>query len=340
MTKKIRFCVSAGKRHGFGHLRRCLTLASLALEGGVDVSDIEFRGDLDEAAINLLKSTEFASCWSEEASADTADLAVIDRMFDTMDAEFYDAPMIERIGAGCSRRLLVCSSRTLPAGLPVDVAVGYLLETVDVGCELRTGLEFAPVERRVLEYRERRRPVTAAPDRCLIAFGNWNDSQAPVNCLRALRRIGFAGEVVMITPPAQQSFKAEFERESAGLNIASRDMVEDIHALVADSDLLLGSYGLLTYEALAIGTPTVVVPLKPFMADYSRVLADRGVLSLASDTINGTEDDIAVAVRSLMPASTRNDLRSRCDKIFDGRGLNRLADVMLKKLEPELTCHE
>jgi spore coat polysaccharide biosynthesis predicted glycosyltransferase SpsG len=334
MDKDFRFCVSGSSLHGLGHVRRCLTLARCLVGKGVPKNRIEFIGELDQVAKKVLSQSEFSECWHGRSPSGKAAVAVIDRMFDTMDAEYYDPDLIKELTQEARNRILICSSNTIPTQLPIDLAVGYLLENNgNQKFEVLTGLEFSPVESKVLEYRVRRRAIHNKINRCVVAFGNWLDPTATFNCLSGLDRSGFKGRVDLVVCKAQEEFKSQFEKAARNLNISFFSSVPNIHSMLAESDLLLGSYGLLTYEAMTIGVPTMVIPLKEFMASYGRHLMKRNLCYLVSGRINASVEDVIKGISVMTPMDIREKLRNHCDRLFDGRGLNRLADVIVRRLE-------
>lgn len=342
MIKDIRFCITAGNLYGMGHLRRCLTLASNLIDKNkVRPDTIQFTGNLDAAAIDLLGQTRFADCWVDEDSVEKCSVAIIDRMFDVMDAEYYDSEEIKRITDGACKRLLICSSRTISSSLPIDIAVGYLLQKpLNATFKVFTGLEYSPVDKNILKYRERRREITKNINKCLIAFGNWGNRTGPLKCLQGLLRAQFSGNVKMIVPEAQHASIPQFEEMGRDLNLELVTSVDDIYQDLAEMDLLLGSYGLLTFEAMTIGVPTVIVPIKPFMADYGNMLADKGFIHIASHSINANEEEMYQSFIKIRPENVRLSMRSRCNKIFDGHGLNRLMNLIVELMRDQSDNHE
>ncbi|MDA7512450.1 hypothetical protein N8628_04200 [Verrucomicrobia bacterium] len=329
----VRFCVSGGSKHGMGHLYRCTKLADLITRNTVSLSQIEFTGNLDTSALKWFESGKFGPCWSGSIPGNPAALCVIDRMFDVVDMEKYDVDLIHKIAHHTHDRILICSSQFLPAQLPIDMAIGYLLQPdKNATYQIHTGLEFAPVEESVLDYRGQRRYIDEKINHCLIAFGNWGDAKAPLNCLSGLCDVGFKGKVSMIVPPAHRSFIDQFKVAGDGLDLEFQAGVKDIYQALAATDLLLGSYGLLTYEAMTIGLPCVIVPVKRFMAEYGRSLTELGVAKLASNSIDGSINDIVSIIQSMECVTTRKGIRDQCDAIFDGKGLGRVAEIIGSRL--------
>jgi spore coat polysaccharide biosynthesis predicted glycosyltransferase SpsG len=87
------------------------------------------------------------------------------------------------------------------------------------------------------------------------------------------------------------------------------------------------SYGNLTFEALCLGVPVVVIAIKKFMARYAARLAAAECLLLGGDTRNPDPASLAKQVRQLDQAR-RTSLAAAGQRLVDGAGLRRTADLL------------
>lgn len=257
-----------------------------------------------------------------------ASLAVVDCMFDPQDPDFYDRAFLADLAARHERVMLITSARTAPPDLPVNAVVGHMLEPVaHPAYELHRGLEWAPVTPGAAAWRNRPCDYPSYPRRVLVAFGNWADPSGLFLALEALNQTGWAAHVQVLLPPALRPHREAAATRAQGLAMEWLQDVPDIFPLLAGADLLVGSYGNLTFEALALGVPTVVVAVKPFMFAYAAQLARQGAVVNAGPVDELTPPDLARRLQAL--GSAERERLSRAGRtLVDGAGLERLARLL------------
>ena len=80
----------------------------------------------------------------------------------------------------------------------------------------------------------------------------------------------------------------------------------------------------MTFEALALGMPVVVVGMKAFMVEYADQLAEQGMLVSAGYVDDLEVEDLAAELLRL-DARRRRRLSSNALSRLDGKGLQRAA---------------
>ncbi len=322
---EVLFLCTADARVGFGHLRRCLTLATRLDRAGVRVA---FGGDLDAAAREQLRAALPQAPFGNDGEG--APLAVLDCMFDPQDPDHYDLDFLRAVAVRHERVVLVTSSIRVPPDLPVTAVVGHVLEPVARPIfTLYRGLEWAPVAPEAATWRDAARDFPDTPRRVLVAFGNWADPAGARLALEALDRTGWPCSVQVLLPPALRPHLPALARAAGRLAWEVQTDVPSVFPLLHAADLLVGSYGNLTFEALALGVPSVVVAIKPFMHAYAARLAALGALINAGEVGDLTPSALAGQLAALT-VSTRRALGQRGRALVDGQGLARLADLLLQ----------
>lgn len=324
------FWCTADAQVGFGHLRRCLHLAHLLRVRGLRVA---FAGRLDAAARDTLRWALPDVPVLEPVEA--APLAVVDCMFDPQAPDFFDRDFLRTMAARHERVLVITSSRYAPPDLPVTAVVGHMLEPVTApNYALYRGLGWAPVSTEAAAWRDIPRQFPDPPRRVLVAFGNWYDPAGLYLALEALRQTGWAAAVQVLLPPALRGYTESLGARAAGLVLEVVTDVPSVFPLLSAADLLVGSYGNLTFEALAVGVPTVVVAIKPFMFAYAEVLARQGAVVNAGPVDQLNPAALARQLAGLDPANRRR-LSHTGRTLVDGAGLTRLADLLARYARPE-----
>lgn len=320
----ITWVCTANDRVGFGHLRRCLTVAGLLAARGF--RPVFAAGLLDEAAQALLKKHLPAARLGD--AFEPTPLAVLDCMFDPQDPEACDREFVARVAARHRRTVFVTSAVTVPPDLPVDAVVGHLLDPVaNPAYALHRGLEWAPVAPAAAAWRTAPRDFPDPPRRVLVAFGNWADPAGLFLALEALTQTGWTTRLQVLLPPALRSHREAARARAAGLEVEWLRDVPNLFPLLAGADLVVGSYGNLTFEALALGVPTVIVAIKPFMRAYAERLARSGAVVNAGAVGTLTPAGLAHQLAALT-AAARERLSRTGRALVDGGGLDRLARLV------------
>lgn len=323
----VAFVCTANAEVGFGHLRRCLILARELRQAGLRVS---LGGQLDAAA-RAVVARELPVALAE-GDPPPAPLAVIDCMFDPQEPDWYDREFIAVVARRHAGTVLITSSLQAPADLPADVVVGHMLEPVsNPRYELHRGLAWAPVDPAAAAFRNDAREYPEPIRRVLVAFGNWHDPAGLFLALDGLRLAGSDAEIQVLLPPALRSREDEIRQRTRGLRLEILKDVPSVLPLLRDCDLLVGSYGNMTFEALALGVPVAVIAIKPFMARYAERLAAEDCLVCAGEMGRLEATALAGELRQL-DAARRGLLGCNGRRLVDGAGLQRLAGLLKERL--------
>lgn len=332
MTEDILFYCNANDRVGFGHLRRCLFLGEQLVADGMSVA---YAGPITKKGKKLIKSRLPESNHHERLNREKASVGVIDVMFDAYDPEYYDRELIRSVSQWGHNSILLTSSRTAPENLPVDVVVGHLLsESKKRSYKLKSGYEYAPVDPSVRQWRPQQLRVRQEVNRVFVGFGNWGDPAGVRLALRALQENSFTGRVDVLLPSALLSYKEDFEvvAEEANYTAELYHAIPSVPELLVEADLAIGTYGHITYESMGVGTPFLIVAVKPFMLEYGKQLEDNCLASCSGLVDELTSTKLAQSLDSLSPVKRRRYGRNGWQAV-DGKGLNRTAELIRKQLQ-------
>lgn len=338
----ILFYSNANAEVGFGHLRRCLFVAD-ALRGDDDLS-YAFAGDFDGDARELIHSEQpetplygdVGDSWTEEVKVS---VAVLDYMYDAQDAEYYDRSLISTVSDLAERSVVITSSRTAPSDLPVDVVIGHLLDPLmDSRYELKAGLEYSPVAPEVEVYRSSEAEVRDQIERVFVGFGNSKDLEALHTTLYGLEESDYARQVDVLLPPSLYSETDRLGDEKWLFSLNLHHNIPSVPPLLTKADHMIGSYGHMTFEAIALGVPPLIVGTKDFMVEYAQLLAEKSVAINAGHVDALSPHDLGSLISGLTLAR-RQTLRQNALKEVDGKGLQRVASE-IGALRDEVRCGE
>jgi spore coat polysaccharide biosynthesis protein SpsF len=317
------FICTADAQVGFGHLRRCLAIARQLQALDVPIS---FSGRLDEAATTVIRRELPTATLVRNLVLPGC--AIVDCMFDPQDMDYYDIRFLQEIRDRGMRIALLSSSVHAPPDLPVDLVVGHMLDAVPhARYELRRGLAWAPVSPEAGDYRRLGREQPSEVRRVLLAFGNFHDPAGLFLALDALAIDGCEMEVQILLPPALRCFEIQIRQRPRPLQLEVLTDVSTVFPVLDRSDLVVGSYGNLTFEALCVGVPVVIVAIKEFMVRYAAMLEAEGCLVLAGDVKNLKPERLADCLRGL-DRTKRASLATKGQWLVDGEGLRRTADLL------------
>jgi spore coat polysaccharide biosynthesis protein SpsF len=314
----IHFLCDANRSVGFGHLSRCLKLAQ-----GMRGAAIRFEGRFSTEARERIAQQGFAD--GRASTAGQRAVAVVDIMFDREDMDYYDLARLTAIRRRFARVILLSSALTLPAALPVDVAVGHVLEPASRRRRFRTvsGLAYAPVSDEFRAARGRRGRHPVAIRRAFIGFGA-SKSMRGVHCvLEGLRQRNFDGRVDLLLSPFSRRHEPALRALDLPYLLRIHANLRSVAPLLRQADVAFGTYGNITFEALCLGTPFVAIAVKDFQLAYAKRLQARGLITCIGKDSDLSAATVADALAALTP-TRRASLSRKGRAAVDGRGIERI----------------
>ena len=327
-VEKILFVCDANDRSGFGHAARCLKVARSVLARKPE-SEAIFQGEFSEGArkalIAMLPDIAFISADDNFF----ADVALIDRMSDFDDIEACDSVLVARIARRCGKTVYLTSGVSVPLLPDGVVCLGYQPGGPTARPpNLYWGIEYAPVSSDLLRH-------TIAPrcrDSALIAFGGAPDDRALFQGVRAFAlipeiiRINVLLSPVNDRPIGNLPFRPDQE-------VSYCRGLPSIGPLLAQSGVVLASFGNLGYEALAIGAPLCFLGTKKFQSDLACAFAKMNIATTAGLLCDSSFSAIAEACREALERA--DELSRNAQALIDGNGIDRIADFLLSSARNE-----
>jgi spore coat polysaccharide biosynthesis predicted glycosyltransferase SpsG len=321
--QSVHFLCDANTSVGFGHLSRCLKLASSLRGPGA----IRFGGRFSAEARTRIAQHGFSV--ARPSARSRAGLAVVDIMFDKEDMDYYDLPRLGRIRKQFQRVVLLSSAMTVPRHLPVDVVVGHVRPggRLDRRPRIVAGLDYSPVSAEFRAARGRRGEARKHIGRIFVGFGASRGVRGLTTVLDALALWDFSGVVDVLLSPFHRRFESRLGRRQAPYRLRIHSNVRSVAPLLRRADVAFGTYGNITFESLCLGVPFLAVAVKDFQLAYARRLEKRGLLVCLGRDRELEAPRVVETLKSLT-RSKRQELSRRGWRAIDGLGIERIRQVI------------
>ena len=322
----------AGARTGVGHLVRCVALAEELVARGTGV---RFLSDLGGVAWAEAQLSQRGLPWHPPPFDPVALVAAVERLeIDALVIDSYTLP------PGHSAAVRKAGHRVLAIvdgdfrGQSADI---YVDQNLDAHIEVEdavglAGLDYALLRSSVRSLRPETPPVhgSGRTPKVVAFFGGTDAYRAAPQVARLLTRTGVAFDATIIA--ANEELHAELSAipAGAGQRLEIIPPTDELPKLLAGADLAVSASGTSTWELLCLGLPAALVwVVDNQILGYDRTIA-RGFAAGLGQLGHLGDDAVAVLKRLLTDASLRTDLAARAWAAVDGRGVERVADALLR----------
>lgn len=318
---------------GFGHVRRCLSLAQALRVAGVAS---QFLVDGDEKIIHNVDTCGFhGSHCTDPASP----LEVLSRATAlgagtiVCDSYAFDAAYYRSLAA--SGLQIVAVDDLADRELPVDIVVNGALDAEGLPYQRAPGTEFllgpAYALLRPEFSRGRRSTASGQVRRALISVGGSDPHQLTPRLIPALAGVAGISVVDVVAGPL-----FDHDGDSGpvnGVDVVWHRSPDDIRAVMLNADVAVSAGGQTLYELAATGVPCVAVRTAANQTQNLRAFDRAGVVVWAGDVHDpALEETVQDAVtRMSVDPEGRAAMSRNGPRLVDGHGAQRVARVMVQK---------
>jgi spore coat polysaccharide biosynthesis predicted glycosyltransferase SpsG len=355
MGRKITFRADASGEIGFGHLRRCLTLAEAAAKRGHEVAFL--LSDLsDGVAADLLKGAagridriggqgrpggEIAALQNSRLAA--SDALISDCAHSRVLAERHRLPELLRCLHEATNRLVVIEGLGGDSlvsecdGIADLLVTPYAVAGTTQARPRRTrqlvGAEFAILAPDYGRQDGRARAIAPEAGRILVTTGGADPAEVALLIVAACEQVGPAPLELHIvigpffSPSLRRALAAAAERSDHAVSLI--EAPENLLTEMLWCDLAVSTSGLTKYELAATGTPTVMLSHDAAHAKNNEAFAALGTTLDLGELSELSRAAVAQAVSGLLqdPAA-REEMSLRGRAAVDGAGVERIIDVI------------
>jgi UDP-2,4-diacetamido-2,4,6-trideoxy-beta-L-altropyranose hydrolase len=355
VARHVVFRADASSRIGHGHVVRCLTLAGVLRDHGIESTFVCREHDghlcdriaqrgfgvarlpLDAEAARTEHEEEGAgslgACWHDDARETSAAIAALGPPPEWLIVDHYaidrrwEAALRGQVG-----RIMVITDvpssihdceLLLDQNLVASMSERHA-DLVPPHCALLLGPTYALLQPEYASLRSATVPRGGAIKRILVAFGgaDRNDmARRSVAAFLALHRSDIDVDVV-VAGGADHASVVTLAREHA--NVHLHTPLPTLAPLMARADLAIGAGGTTTWERLALGLPALVVTTGDNQRAGAEELDRRGLIRWVGEAATVSDAELGAALREVVEQGLDPAWSERCRRTVDGMGAERV----------------
>lgn len=337
-SPRIAFRADASLAIGHGHVMRCLNLAEELRMRGANVEFIcsNMPGHLN----HVVRSRGFPV---RDAAADLelsgeVDWLVVDHY--GIDARWHSA------ARKAARRILVIddlADRPLDCDLLIDQNLVANMsdrydDRVTAGAVRLLGPRYALIPAAYAQWRNLTSARRGVPARVLIAFGGSDEGNLTKIVLDGVLDLELRDVAVDVVVGSAYRHFDELAGTCALLKqVTLYRALPTLAPLIAAADIGIGAGGSTTWERMCLGLPTFLAVLSENQRASVMELSRLGHAILLGDGEALTRGAVARALQSVFTRGIPDGWSERCSALVDGRGVQRVASVMLAHTDMSLS---
>ena len=353
---RVVFRVDASLQMGTGHVMRCLTLALVLKENGVDVRFIcrKHKGNLIDKirsngfnvhelevlleieVDNRLAHSHWLGATQQQDADDCIDILKVEKTnWLIVDHYALDEQWQKRIKPYCKKSMVIddLADRKHQCDVLLDQTFGRqqkdYLALIPEGCELLLGSQYALLRPEFSKWREyslerRSKPVFK---QLLINMGGVDVDNVTEKILDELRTCNLPNDInITVVMGGSAPHLEDIKSKANALpdKIEVKVDVDNMAEIMANADIAIGAAGSTTWERCCLGLPTIQIVVAKNQITIAKSLAERGAIKFLQ-SIKGVSRVISNPINWMLNVS--NIARH----VSDGLGVKRVSSVLMNK---------
>lgn len=341
MRLGIRCDGDAGQESGTGHVFRSLEYAKLLLERHPELEVRFFMRSFSEGVsmvheagydVKVLPLRPTEKDYNAVFSPFEPDLIILDTLGTDM--------AVMNAAREAARRVITLDDLT-PVARRADAIINGILWASERrmddfgGVSIHQGVKFMPLRTQFANASQRRGPVSESIKEIMVCTGGHDETMFAPQIFASLKDLFFDCKVTFYAGPSHEriSYLKRLARELSLTRVAFevRQNVKDMAACMLHADLALLTGGTLLFEAAACGLPAIIVCSQQHQEPQATWFHKQGaVVSLGY--MNKIDGHKLRNVVQNMDTATRQLLSEKGAGIVDGRGMERVVDILSRYL--------
>jgi UDP-2,4-diacetamido-2,4,6-trideoxy-beta-L-altropyranose hydrolase len=206
-------------------------------------------------------------------------------------------------------------------------------------CTRMLGPSYAILRREYARLRKSIVPRKGRVARVLIFFGGIDRTGETLKACNAICDLGRQSLTVDVVVGSANPRREEISAWcGTHLGFIYHCQVQDMARLMATADLAIGAAGTATWERCCLGLPTILMAVADNQIPIAREISSAGAGLYLGTPDYISQGQIAAAVRKMLdnPELVR-DISERAMQLVDGRGSDRIINLMLSRRGAEVT---
>jgi len=349
---RVFFRADASRSIGSGHIMRCLTLAHALKLRGAQVlficraADGDLGALLRDHGIDIVWLVEpFAESDAEQSLAVMASYAVNADDWVVLDHYGLGHPWESTIRRSGLRILAIDDLADRPHDCDVlldqNLVADYRTRYAGlVGPETVTllGPRYAMLH---LSYRKAHKTVRrriGKPRRILVFFGAADLPDMTTRVVEALLRHPETRTIDMVIGAVNPKRDLLLSLAATDSRVVAHTHLPSLTDLMSQADLSIGAGGATSWERLCLGLPAVVVTLAENQRSIAAEMHRQGFAIWSGDAEQLEDNEMEQLLDSVLEQDVEIWFNASGAQIVDGRGVDRVVDMMMGEENQLLTC--
>ncbi|WP_430781171.1 PseG/SpsG family protein [Actinoplanes sp. G11-F43] len=325
----------AGARTGVGHLVRCVALAEELVARGVEV---HFLSDLGGVAWAEAQLRQRGLPWHPAPYDEVGLVAAVQRLgVDALVVDSYTLPPAHSKAVRATGRTVLAIVDGETRGQDADIYVDQNLDTeLDADGTLLTGIDHALLRTSVRRLRPPTAPVhrSGRTPKVVAFFGGTDAYRAAPQIAQLLADTAAPFDATVIAADAGLRTELGAVPAGEGQSFTIIDPTDRLPELLTEADLVVSASGTSTWELLCLGRAAALVWVVDNQSlGYEKTIA-RGYAAGIGRLGEFGDTAVTTLRRLLLDPAARTVLATRGWSAVDGRGVERVADALLRAVSP------
>jgi UDP-2,4-diacetamido-2,4,6-trideoxy-beta-L-altropyranose hydrolase len=334
--KTLLFRVDGKKSLGMGHIIRCLGLADVLRCENPEL-EILFLTKYEEGKNIIEKNGYQAVLVADDGFDEIKELAQKNALLIT---DFFDTdnPYISKIKKTTGLKIISIDNNTKLKKINSDILINTNVvnegETKVIGStRYFLGINYM-ILRKEFGEGQHEREIQDKVSSILVMSGGADDPGLTLTAVKALQDIPEDVDITVVLGPGfayHDQLTEILSRTKRKFNIIHdpKNLIE----LMKKTDMAISAAGITMWELATLGVPSIVVPLADHQADVAKVFENAGACVNMGYTPPNSNDIYEATIKLMQNKTLREQLSRQGQKLVDGKGLDRVVNLIKRELE-------